>query len=195
MRDVLKVFIRHPHPVIISTKSDLIIRDLDLIDELSQKTCVNLAVSLVTMNKGLQKKMESGAAPPEARLQVIKEAKKTNCSLGVHMMPIIPLLTDSDENLSQIVMGAKEAGAHYLLPGTLYFRKDYLFMNFIQRAYPTLFTPFQELYRGGRLNRDYKNSLYKRLNGLLKKYDLSTDYQKVMNSRLPEERDLQLSLF
>jgi DNA repair photolyase len=103
MPEVLKLMIKYKTPIIISTKSDLILRDIDLINELSKITYVNIACTITTMDESIREKLEPNSSPSINRFKVLKKFKeKTNASIGVHIMPIIPYLTDSYENLDEI---------------------------------------------------------------------------------------------
>ena len=51
---------------------------------------------------------------------MLKEFRKTNASVGLHMMPVIPYVTDQFENLDGLLSAAKDSGVHYVLPGVLY---------------------------------------------------------------------------
>lgn len=123
MREILEVMLKHQNPVIISTKSDLILRDKDLIEKLSRRTYVNVAASVTTMDERLRKKWEPGSSPTLNRFRVLKEFARTNASRGLHLMPILPYLSDSEENIERILKSAKDAGVSYVLSGTLYLRR------------------------------------------------------------------------
>ncbi|MFZ5341894.1 MAG: hypothetical protein ACOZBL_05160 [Patescibacteria group bacterium] len=60
MRNILKIMIKHKNPIIISTKSDLILRDLDLIDELSKLNYVNIAFTITSFDEEIRQKIEPG---------------------------------------------------------------------------------------------------------------------------------------
>ena len=90
MPDILKVFIKYKTPIIISSKSDLILRYYDLIDALSQITYVNIAATITTVDEGIRKKLEPGGVSSVRRFEMLREFRKTNASIGVHMMPIVP---------------------------------------------------------------------------------------------------------
>ncbi len=95
MPEILKLMIKYKTPIIISTKSDLILRDIALIKELADITYVNVAFTITTMDEQLREKLEPNASPSLKRFEALQQFKKTNASLGVHIMPIIPYLTDT----------------------------------------------------------------------------------------------------
>ena len=119
MTEVLEVLIKYRNPCIISTKSDLILRDYELIDRLSRMTYVNIASTITCVDEKLAAELEPGAVSPDRRFAMLKEFAKTNASTGVHSMPLIPYLTDDTANLEGLYQGAVSCGARYLLPGYL----------------------------------------------------------------------------
>lgn len=186
MPEVLKLMIKYKTPVIISTKSELILRDIDLINELSQITYVNVAFTITTMDESLREKLEPGASPSIKRFETLKEFKKTNASLGIHLMPIIPYLTDSYENLEEIYKLASEVGVHYVLPGTLYLlgkTKSY-FLNFVHDYDIDIYNNIKMLYSKGSAGKEYKDSLYKKVNEIKDEYNVSSNYMSVLRSKI-----------
>lgn len=186
MPQILKVLIKHRNPAIISSKSDLILRDYDLIDQLSRITYINVAQTITTCDEIVRGKIEPGAVSSEKRFEVLKEFRKTNASLGLHVMPIIPYLTDQEENLEELCHQAKECKVDYLLPGTLYLRGHTRtrFIDFMNKEYPALTEQFKKLYKTGSAGKPYKTDLYQVVNRLRSKYDLSSSYMKPMKDRL-----------
>jgi DNA repair photolyase len=186
MPEILKLFIKYKTPITISTKSDLILRDYDLIDELSRLTYVNIASTITIMDETKRAKIEPNAVNSKRRFEILKEFTATNASIGVHVMPIIPFLTDSYENLDEIFYLAKLSNVHYLLPSTLNLRgktRDY-FLNFLKKDFPHLSQIYLKLYQGGVLNQNYKNNLYKIVDELFKKYDISVNSSKLAEQKL-----------
>lgn len=192
MPEILKLLIRYKTPAIISTKSDLILRDYDLIDELSRITYVNVAATIITADEDIRHHIEPNGCASSRRFVVLKEFRKTNASTGLHMMPIIPFLTDSAENIESLFAQAKDAGVYYVLPGCLYLRgktRPYFF-NFIQSVFPGLYEELSNLYKTGGAGKNYKNELYGRVNFLRNKYGLSNSYSAPIKAKLFKENSL-----
>lgn len=186
MPQILKLLIKTKTPAIISTKSTLILRDYDLIDELSRITYINVAATITAMDEEVRKKIEPGSAPSAERFAMLKQFARTNASIGLHVMPIIPFLTDSRENFEALCIGAKEAGVHYLLPGTLYLRGETrkVFFDFIGQSYPDLLPQLQAMYQTGGADKEYKNRLYLMVNDLRDRYGISSSYTKPMREKI-----------
>lgn len=197
MPEILKLLIRYKTPCIISTKSDLILRDYDLIAELAEITYVNVAATITCMDEGIRKKIEPNGAESIKRFQMLKEFSKTNASTGLHFMPIIPYLTDSRQNVDALYQMAKESQVGYVLPGTLYLRGKTrnVFFDFISKEFPDLYEPLQALYQTGGAPKTYKNQLYQMVNELKEKYGLSSSYSKLMKEKMNQPQYTQLSLF
>lgn len=186
MPEVLKLLIKYKTPAIISTKSDLILRDYNLIDELSRITYINIAATITTTNEVIREKIEPGGCSSLLRFQVLKELRKTNASIGLHTMPIIPYLTDSDENLEALCYYAQYSNVHYMLPGTLYLRGKTrnIFLEFIKDDFSELYDKMKILYKTGSTGIEYKNQLYFRLNKFRKQYNIKSGYSLVMKEKL-----------
>lgn len=186
MPEILKLLIKYKTPAIISTKSDLVLRDIELIDQLSRVTYINVAATITCMDENIRKKIEPGGVSSINRFNMLKEIRKTNASTGLHLMPIIPYITDNRENLEEIFSRANDSRVHYALPGTLYLRGKTrkVFFQFIQKEFPDLYQELSKLYRTGGAGKEYKDKLYAIVNELRNKYNVSSGYAKVMREKL-----------
>lgn len=187
MPEILKVLIKYKTPAIISTKSDLILRDYDLIAELAKITYVNVASTITTMDETVRQKIEPFASPSIDRFKVLKEFRKTNASVGLHVMPIIPYLTDSYSNIENLCSEAKQTNVHYMLPGVLYLRGTTrkIFFDFIKNDYPDKYENITDLFKTGGADKEYKDKLYTEIvNPLRLKYEISNSYIKPMKEKL-----------
>lgn len=177
------------------------LRDFDLIDELSRITYINIAASVITTDEQLRKRLEPGSSPVAARFAMLKEFRKTNASTGLHAMPIIPFLTDSRENFDSLFAAAKDSGVDYVLPGAMYLRGKTkpAFLEFVREELPHLYGDLAGLYKKGGAGQEYKSHLYNDVvNPLRAKYGLSPAYSKPIKEKLaararPNEK--QISLF
>jgi DNA repair photolyase len=114
-RGALEIINHHSFPVHILTKSDLVLRDLDILQEI-QKTYAAVSFTVTTVDDDLAAKIEPGAPPPSARFQAIRKLSRAGILTGVTMMPILPFLEDDPENIQQIVRAAGDNGASYIIP-------------------------------------------------------------------------------
>ena len=189
MPEILRLLIKYRTPAIISTKSRLVLRDYDLIDQLSRITYINIAATVTTMDETVRARLEPGSATSLERFEVLKEFRKTNASTGLHMMPIIPFITDNEANFERMFAMASQCQVHYVLPGTLYLRgatRKY-FLDFIAQEFPEVHERLLRLYQTGGAGQEYKTVLYEMVNRLRDKYGLSNSYSKPMREKLPKE--------
>jgi len=76
------------------------------------------------MDNSIRAGLEPGSADSAERFQVLKEFRKTNAITGLHVMPIVPFITDTEENFESMFALARDCGVDYVLPGTLYLKGD-----------------------------------------------------------------------
>ncbi|WP_409200072.1 radical SAM protein [Methanobrevibacter sp. DSM 116169] len=191
MPKILKILLRYKNPIIISTKSDLILRDYDLISELSNKTFVNIASSIITCDDDLRSLIEPNTSSIKNRFKFLKEFKKTNTRIGLHIMPILPYITDSYDNLENLFKMASKIGVNYVLPGqlNLYGETKIQYFNFLKKEFPQEYLKTKELFKEKELRISYKKDLFYKLNNLKDSFNLSFNYK-------PDyEKDKQSTLF
>jgi DNA repair photolyase len=114
-RGALKIISQHGFPVHILTKSDLVQRDIDLLSDIG-RVYAAVSFTITTADDELAAKIEPGAPRPSARYQAIKKLSDAGVLTGVTMMPILPFLEDTEENIGGIIHQAKENGASYIIP-------------------------------------------------------------------------------
>jgi len=194
MREVLKLMIKYKTPIVISTKSDLILRDMDLLTELAKVASVNVAVTITTMDENIRKKIELGGKASEKRLEVLKQLAGKNIGLGLHLMPILPMITDSEENIENIFREASKVPIDYAICGFLNLRSATRinFLDFIKRDFPNLFDDYLKLYQSPFISKEYSKNVYEKIYRLKKKYNISSDYKKVLPKieKIPKQLDL-----
>lgn len=109
MRDILQVLHDTHHPVSITTKGNLIIRDLDLLAEMATDNLIEVAISVTTLNTDLARILEPRASAPHSRLKTIEQLAKKGVPVHVSVSPIIPSL--NDDELEDILAAAAAVGA------------------------------------------------------------------------------------
>jgi DNA repair photolyase len=108
-RGILEVLLELKHPLTIITKGGLILRDLDLLEQLASDNLVSVAVSVTTLDDELKRKLEPRTAGPKQRLHVIRELSSAGIPTSVMAAPVIPTLNDHE--LERILEQAAAAGA------------------------------------------------------------------------------------
>ncbi|MCO8192912.1 radical SAM protein [Anaerofustis sp. NSJ-163] len=195
MREVLKLMIKYNQPITISTKSDLILRDIDLIEKLSKKTYVNIASTITVMDEKIRKLIEPYSKSSIQRINMLKEIGKTNANTAIHMMPIIPYITDSIDNIDKIFYLGKQINVDYILTGSLNLRgqtRSY-FLNFIRKNFSEEYKKIEKLYESSStLNKEYLTNLNKKIYFIRKKYNISSNYMKKINEHYNNIEQLRL---
>ncbi|TFG02472.1 MAG: radical SAM protein [Promethearchaeota archaeon] len=175
---ILKVFFKYKFPVCISTKSNLIIRDLELFEKIATNTWCAIGFSITTMDEELARFLEPFSSTPEERLEALKIIKKKapNVQVGINFMPIIPFLCDTNKNLDKVIRKSSEAGAEFVLFSGLTLRdsqKDFFIKKLKKSNYKDAVQPLLDLYNGKKENwQEYYMRLNKKLLNLCKKYNL-----------------------
>ncbi len=186
MRSILKLLIKYQTPAVISTKSSLILRDLDLLKELSKVAGVQIAFTITSLDESLAKIIEPGASPVKKRIQAIAALKREGLTVGVHLMPIIPYLTSSEKNLRGIFELAKRLKLDYIIASPLNLRGKTrnFFYQFLEERFVDRASLLKELFENRGKEKDYKRKLFKLLRDLYREYQVSSNYRKF----LPKEK-------
>jgi len=192
MPNVLEVLIKHRNPVLIATKSNLILRDFSLIEKLAGLTEVAIASTITTVNEDVQQKIEPLASSSLDRFEMLQQFGKAGCYTTVLCTPIIPFLTDGIKNLDSLFRLTKENNINSILTWTLHLRgstKD-TFYRFLMQNYPNVFPKLKKLYISSNAVSHYKKSLNQMVLELREKYNLFDVFKPTL---FPQE-EKQLSL-
>jgi DNA repair photolyase len=108
-RSILEVLAEARHPVAITTRSALLLRDLDLLAQMAEGRLVSVVMSMTTLDSDLKRKLEPRSASAAARLHAIRALREAGVPVGVLAAPIIPAVNDSE--LEAILERVAEAGA------------------------------------------------------------------------------------
>ncbi len=199
MRRLLEVLLRHRHPLGIVTKSALILRDADLLEELARHSLVHVMVSVTTLQNELKRTLEPRTASPAARLRTLRELHERGIPVGVMAAPMIPALNDME--LEQILEAARDAGASsagYILL-RLPLEVAELFEDWLQAHYPQRAAHVMSLVRQSRGGRNYDAAWGQRMRGSGVFADLLEQRFRKACRRLgldrQERRALDVSLF
>ena len=113
-RGALKLISKYGFGVSIDTKSDLILRDIDLLKEINSKNNVIIKFTITTPNDELSKKIEPNVCVSSKRLQAIKKLSDNGIFVGIMMNPVLPFITDNEEDIKELVKLAYENGAKFI---------------------------------------------------------------------------------
>jgi len=176
-RQILAILKENGWPFAIGTKSDLVLRDLDLISQASQKSWCSIALTVTTLDENLAKLLEPNAPPPKRRLEAIRRLSDAGIEVGVWLIPLIPYVTDSEQNMSQVIEAAVGNGAKFVLTGMLDMRGDLRFKRFLEDNFGQIASRYDRLYKGrptqpscGNMDESYLYNAYSRFISLCQKY-------------------------
>jgi DNA repair photolyase len=148
-RKMMQVCLDHEFPVSLLEKSPLVLRDIDLIEEINKTSWASVTFSIITTKDDKVRRLfEPGAPPTSSRFRAIKELSDRGILTGVAFMPILPFIYDHDENLEAVVRATAEHGGKFVLAGGLSLastQRDWYF-RVLAKNYPELTQKYQRLY-------------------------------------------------
>ncbi len=164
-RGILEVLAAAGHPVGIVTKSDLVVRDLDVLAPMAARRLAKVFISVTTLDSGLARRLEPRAPTPARRLAALRKLAAGGVPTGVLVAPIIPALNDGE--IERILAAAAEAGvrsASYVMLRLPLEVKD-LFREWLAVHEPLKASRVMSLVRQMRGGRDYDASWGRRMTG------------------------------
>ncbi len=169
MPEVLGALRDAANPFSILTKGSLILRDLDLLVSAAEVTDVSAAVSVGFLDEQVWRRAEPGTPRPTRRLEVVHRLIDAGIPTGVLMAPVLPYLSDSDEQLDATVSAIAATGATYISPIVLHLRPGARewWTAWLRRHHPELVVPYARLYRGGSYaDSEYQDDVSARIRAL-----------------------------
>jgi DNA repair photolyase len=178
----------------ITTKSPLILRDLDLLVPLAARHRLSVHITVTTVDARLARLLEPKAPPPSKRLEAVRQLTRAGIRTGVNAAPILPGLTDSPAQLDRLARAASEHGARFLLPMILFLMPSAMaqFMPFLEKQRPQLVRRYRKLFRhSAYLSQDYKDGISKLVAELRARYGLDSNREE--NAVAPLHRQYSLA--
>lgn len=123
----------------VATKSDLIVRDIDILTSIQRHSPVICKLTVTTADDALAAKIEPNAPPPSRRLAALEKLSGAGLFAGVLLMPVLPFLEDRDETVLAVVQAAARAGAKFIYPAfgvTMRQGQREYFLDGLERAFP-----------------------------------------------------------
>ena len=175
-RGILNVFLEFEGlEFSITTKSALILRDLELLLRVSARHRFSVHMTITTTDERLARLLEPKAPPPAKRLEAVEQLARAGVHVGVNAMPILPGLNDSEKSLNALAEAAARAGAKFLYGNTLFLTPSAMkeFMPFLAAEFPRLVKRYRKLYaHSAYLNGEYKNRMAKLVTEVRARYGL-----------------------
>ena len=200
MRQILEVLDKANHPVVIVTKSSLILRDLDILASMAKRGLAKVGISVTTLDRKLARTMEPRASTPAKRLEAIRALSEAGVPVAVMMAPVIPALNDHE--IERILDSGKAAGASeasYVLL-RLPLEVSPLFRDWLLQNYPDRYRHVMSLVRSMRDGKDYDAEFGKRMKGagpyawqISRRFEMATKRLGLMRRSLQLREDMFVS--
>jgi DNA repair photolyase len=202
-RGILEEFARHRgFELGIVTKSNLIVRDIDVLREVARNNGLSIHVTVTTMSVELARILEPRAPRPDLRMEAVRQLNDAGITAGVNCSPVLPGITDSPTDLESVVRAAAAAGARHIFAGPLFLKpcSAAVFLPFVKQHFPHLVDNYRERYQ----DRSFLPSSYgKRIAQLIATYRRKYGIQRAdprrettSSSGLPGPMgDAQMALF
>ncbi|WP_129792674.1 PA0069 family radical SAM protein [Sphingosinicella sp. CPCC 101087] len=164
-RSVLEVLAETRHPVTITTKSDRVLMDLDLIQAMGRKRLAAVALSVTSLTPEVSRTLEPRAPAARKRLAAVKKLAEAGVPVSVAIAPVVPGITDHE--LEAIVEAAAEAGAQgvFYLPVRLPYEVAPLFRGWLDEHYPDRAAKVMAIIREMRGGKDNDPNWFTRMQG------------------------------
>ncbi len=191
-RGILEALRDFRTPVSIITRCPMIVRDLDILQDLTRGAGVTVCVSVATTDTRLAREIEPTVAPPIQRLRTVERLAAAGIRTGVMFAPILPGLTDQPKHVEAVIRAARYHGAHFVGHNVLHLgdvTRD-VFNQFLRDQYPDLLPLYKRLYPRQYAPREYQKAMQQIVNEV--KDRLGVRQTRYVESPQPDE---QLGLF
>ena len=175
-RSILEVFAKERGRFLgITTKSDLVTRDIDLLKEIARANVLGIHITITTLDEKLARLLEPRAPRPALRLDAVRKLTEAGICVSVFPNPIMPGLTDSERQLDRLAKAARDAGAQSFGGGPLFLMPSAqkVFLPFLEREFPRLVGRYRETFaKSAYLGKEYKAILRERVQRVRDRYGL-----------------------
>ncbi len=163
--------------VSIITKSNQIVRDIDVLQRIAERSNLGIDITITTLRAGLTRLLEPRAPRPDLRLAAVKHLREAGLAVGVSASPLIPGITDRDGDLEAVAEAAKEAGAQWFFSGVLFLMPSSArqFLPFVREKFPRLAKQYEEWYaKNGYAPEEYRKKASQRVTRIREKFGFAT---------------------
>lgn len=199
-RGILEELSRHEGLHIgIITKSNFILRDIDLLQAVARKNRLSVNLTITTLDVELARILEPRAPRPDLRLEAVSRLSEAGLRVGVSGSPVLPGITDAPKDIEALIRAAAKAGAHHMFAGALFLKpcSAAVFLPFLEQQFPHLVENYKRRYEGRAfLPASYAKPLAQLVDRLLQKYGIGRDPRRARMIVPPTpESTMQLGLF
>jgi DNA repair photolyase len=199
-RTILEELARHQGLELgLITKGNLILRDLDLLKEVSRNHRLFVNLTITTLNVDLARILEPRAPRPDLRMEAVRKLNQAGIAAGVSCSPVIPGITDTPRNLEAVVRATAQAGGKHIFANPLFLKpcSAAVFLPFLERQFPHLVASYHERYKDRAfLPKSYGKRISQLMVRLREKYGIVRGGERYgPRPPLITRTDEQLSLF
>jgi DNA repair photolyase len=199
-RAILEEFARHEGLELgIITKSNLVLRDVELLQQIARKNDISVHVTITTVNAELARILEPRAPRPDLRLDAVRRLNEAGIRTGVSCSPVIPEITDLPRDLEALVRATAEAGGKHIFANPLFLKpcSAAVFMPFLEKEFPHLAENYRRRYQDRAfLPKSYQQRISNLMASLRRKYGIGSDPRRETGSaRQRRDEYRQLALF
>jgi DNA repair photolyase len=180
--------------VSITTKSNQVLRDLDLLRQIAAHSALHVNLSITTLRPRLARLLEPRAPRPDLRLDAVRELRRAGIAAGVFAMPVLPGITDGEADLDALARAARDAGAQWFAASVLFLMpsSQKQFLPFLDAKFPKLARRYRDWFtRTGYAPEGYRREITARVAALRRKYALGA---RPVEKLQPHEGPQQLVL-
>jgi DNA repair photolyase len=152
--------------VSIITKSDQIVRDIDVLKRINERSNLSIDITITTLRTRLARMLEPRAPRPDLRLAAVKQLTEAGLAVGVSASPLIPGITDREGDLEAVAAAGREAGAQWFFSGVLFLMPSSAkqFFPFLRARFPRLVQQYQKWFcKNGYAPEDYRRKVAERV--------------------------------
>jgi DNA repair photolyase len=196
-RRCLEALVDRPMPTSIITKGPLVVRDIDVLKKLDEKTELTVYFSVPCVDEEVARKTDPGTAPPRQRLRALRMLRDAGIDAAVLCMPVLPGISDSEESLDAAARAASEAGAtafrHRPLKIDVEIQQYYY--DFLATEFPVMVPRYAALYRGSaHPGKEYERELEERVRRVRARYEFRERPARPPRPSEPETLQLRLAI-
>jgi len=183
----------------IVTKSNLIVRDIELLRRVAGHNSLFVNLTVTTVNARLARILEPRAPRPDLRLQAVRELNAAGVHAGVICAPVLPGITDSPAGLDAVVRATKAAGGKYVYANPLFLKpcSASVFLPFLEQEFPHLVESYRKRFaERAFVSKAYSKRISELMATLRKKHGISREYSsRSLSAHPPQQETEQISLF
>jgi DNA repair photolyase len=201
-RAILEEFAHHRgFELGIVTKSNLIVRDVELLRRISEHNRLFVNITITTVNTDLARILEPRAPRPDLRLEAIRQLNLASVAAGVICAPVLPGITDAPRDLEALVAAAAKADAKYIFANPLFLKpcSASIFLPFLEKEFPQLVESYRQRYaQKAFLPPAYGKRLSELMKTLRARHGIHNRYERYARRAHPDPLDAgteQMTLF